>query len=120
MYINIFINNRLLALFPRLEVLRLASSFLAAIAFSGMHYVGVISGRFIYTEGKHDALMSKYPTVRQDVAMLWAIVLSVLFLLGCFILITADLRAWYYNNAETLRGTDSLVFTLEHCTGRYI
>mmetsp|Transcript_26900 Transcript_26900/g.25762 ORF Transcript_26900/g.25762 Transcript_26900/m.25762 type:complete len:466 (+) Transcript_26900:210-1607(+) len=105
---------RLLALFPRLEVLRLTSSFLAAIAFSGMHYVGVTSARFVYIEGKHRSLIAKYPTVRQDVAMLWAIVLSVLFLLGCFILITADLRAWYYNNSDTLRSTDNLMFTLEN------
>jgi hypothetical protein len=52
-----------------------------------MHYVGVTSARFVYIEGKHSSLIAKYPTVRQDVAMLWAIVLSVLFLLGEYVFI---------------------------------
>jgi hypothetical protein len=33
---------------------------------------------------------------------------------GCFILITADLRAWYYNNSDTLRGTDHIMYSIEH------
>eukprot|EP00596_Hydrurales_sp_CCMP1899_P005594 CAMPEP_0119039264 /NCGR_PEP_ID=MMETSP1177-20130426/8659_1 /TAXON_ID=2985 /ORGANISM="Ochromonas sp, Strain CCMP1899" /LENGTH=417 /DNA_ID=CAMNT_0007002927 /DNA_START=677 /DNA_END=1930 /DNA_ORIENTATION=- len=105
---------RLLALFPRLELLRLTSSMLGAIAFSGMHYAGSSAAQFEFVDGKGAAQMARHPTVDQDKAMVWAIVLSILFLLGCFILITADLRAWYYNNGDTLRGTDNIMYSIEH------
>jgi len=96
---------RLLSFFPRLEMLRVAASVVAALAVNGMHYCGQAAATFNYIEGNS----SKTPTsssAAQWQATIGAIVASAVLLFAILIVAMADLRVWYYNTSAIIRELD--------------
>ena len=109
---------RLLALYPHIELLRLISSFIVAIAVNGMHYTGMAATRFIYVPD-YASRISQAHTVSSEAAVGGAIVASMIFLLFVLLMTTADLRAWFYMNSRTVRDADQIIEMLsqmEHPT----
>jgi hypothetical protein len=111
---------RLLALYPRKEILRFISALIAAVAVNGMHYTGMGAARYIYMEGKADRLPKDIILVNRTVCVFGAIVASISFLFVSVLMITADLRAWYYDNDHILRHTVKIMSTLEEAGERNV
>lgn len=96
---------RLLSFFPRLEILRLACSVIAAIAVNGMHYCGQAAATITYVPNYAEKY-SQYATSDQSTATAGALVASAILLFGVLILSIADLRVWYYNSTAIIRELD--------------
>ena len=86
---------RLLSFFPKLEVLRIACSFVAALAVNGMHYTGQSAATFTYRANRvRDLGLSDSNLVPQSTATSAAIVIAVIICFVIFILALSDLRVW--------------------------
>lgn len=96
---------RLLALFPYIELLRIASAVIMSIAVNGMHYTGMAAAKYKYKEGASDKF-SDASTVDNMTAVYGALAASMIFIWIVFILSIADLRVWYYNLARVIREAD--------------
>lgn len=95
---------RLLALFPYVELLRVASAAIISIAVNGMHYTGMAAATFVYKEGRVASTNANW--VDQNTAILGALAGSTLFMWLIIIMCIADLRVWYYNLARIVREAD--------------
>eukprot|EP00596_Hydrurales_sp_CCMP1899_P000980 CAMPEP_0119049768 /NCGR_PEP_ID=MMETSP1177-20130426/66246_1 /TAXON_ID=2985 /ORGANISM="Ochromonas sp, Strain CCMP1899" /LENGTH=294 /DNA_ID=CAMNT_0007027379 /DNA_START=577 /DNA_END=1461 /DNA_ORIENTATION=- len=104
---------RLLALYPRKEILRFASAFVAALAVCGMHFTGMAAARYVYVEGKAAKLPKDVLLVDGTLCVLGSIIASIVFLFINGLITTADLRAWYYNNDHIIRNTDKIMSNME-------
>lgn len=102
---------RLLALYPQIELLRLASSIVAAVAVNGMHYTGMAAATYVYTPGKVAA--NTAGAVDSSTAVVGAIIASMLFLWIVVLLVLADVRSWFYRSANTVRMADKLINIIE-------
>ena len=103
---------RLLAIFPQIEMLRLASAIVATVAVNGMHYTGMSAASYIVNEGKS----AQIPTSNLSDAgtlVIGAITASMIFLWIIILLVVADLRSWFYTSSETVRETDAIIKLLE-------
>ena len=102
-----FILFRLLAIYPNIELLRLASAIVATIAVNGMHYTGMAAATYVYHEGKADE--NRYVSGDSTTLITGAIIASISFVCIAFILVIADIRSWFYSSSETVRETDALI-----------
>lgn len=104
---------RLLAVYPYIEALRLASSVIAMIATNGMHYTGMGAALYSYSEGKsktaYHRLYADEPLVSEEMVAIVSIILAMAFLWLTTIAILADLRAWLYNASLTVKRCDELI-----------
>lgn len=96
---------RLLSFFPRLEMLRVAASAVAALAVNGMHYCGQAAATFNFIEGRSSSI-PKSSSAAQWEATIGAIVASAVLLFAILIVAMADLRVWYYNTSAVIRELD--------------
>jgi hypothetical protein len=98
---------RLLALFPYMEILRVACAVIMSIAVNGMHYTGMAAAKFSYNpKSEHAPGVVTTATVDQMTAVYGAIVASMIFMWIIIMLSMADLRVWYYQLASLVRETD--------------
>ena len=97
---------RLLALYPQIELLRLASSIVAAVAVNGMHYTGMAAATYVYKPG--EAAKTTVGTMDSNTAVIGAIVASMVFLWIVVLLVLADVRSWFYRAANTVRMADKV------------
>lgn len=104
---------RLLALYPHVELLRLMSSFVVAIAVNGMHYTGMAATKFIYLKG-NAASYSNSMSVASESAVTGSLIASMVFLLANLLMTIADLRAWFYTKSRTERVADAIIRSLLH------
>lgn len=102
---------RLLSLYPYMEILRIASAFVAMLAVNGMHYCGMAQV-FRYVPGNatsdRNRLYHNEVLVSSQEVFIGAIIASMLFLWIAIIIVGADLRAWLYNSALTVKRADEL------------
>lgn len=82
---------RLLSLFPDLEVLRLASALLMAIAVSAMHYTGMSAAQFRYDPTRFSITLGD-SHADEEIAFYGALVASNVFLWLMIIALLADTR----------------------------
>ena len=103
---------RLLAIYPYMESLRIASAIIAMIAVNGMHYTGMAAATFYYVEGKsstvYHRLYAGETVVSETQVFYGSIVASLLLLWAISMAIFADLRSWFYSSSLTVRRTDEL------------
>lgn len=92
---------RLLALFPRSEVLRIVSSLVMAIAVCGMHYTGMFAANFAMSSTVNEGIVGG--RVSSDIAVAIAIDASVAINILLFTLLSAEQRAWNLNVQMALR-----------------
>ena len=97
---------RLLALYPQIELLRLASSIIAAVAVNGMHYTGMAAATYVYKPG--EAAKVTALTMDSGNAVVGAIIASMLFLWIVVLLVLADIRSWFYRSSNTVRMADKV------------
>ena len=101
---------RLLALYPSIELLRIASAATAAIAVNGMHYTGMAAMKLEYMPNTMNAMKAPkgVQVVGQKTATVGAIIASIIFLWIIVLIVMADLRAWFYNSSQVIRNMDTL------------
>jgi NO-binding membrane sensor protein with MHYT domain len=105
---------RLLALYPHVELLRLVSSIVIAIAVNGMHYTGMAAVKFKYfNDGA--SLLPVSQTLGSEQAVIGSIIASMIFLLAMLLITIADIRAWFYMNGKTVRACDDIMRCLQAC-----
>jgi hypothetical protein len=113
---------RLLVVFPSMEVLRVASAVIAAIAVNGMHYTGMAAATFVIGDsacqyasgnGRNDAsspcgINIAYPhnLVPQLTAMYGAIVSGIVISFVALAFALNDLRGWFYAMGRVMRELD--------------
>ena len=97
---------RLLALYPQVELLRLASSLVAAVAVNGMHYTGMAAATYVYKPG--EAVKTTAGMMESNIAVVGAIIASMMFLWIVVLLVLADVRSWFYRSANTVRMADKV------------
>ena len=104
---------RLLAVYPYIEFLRIASSIIAMVATNGMHYTGMAATKYYYSPGKTDTayhrLYANEKLVSEESVFIISIVLAMAFLWCTSIAVLADLRAWLYNSSLTVKRCDELI-----------
>ena len=103
----LWIMFRLLAMFPNWEVLRFVCAVVMAIAVNGMHYTGMAAATFKYEAGK--AADSHHFLVGVQLAVMVALIVSVLFICFVFIIAVSDLRVWYHNSSGVLFELDNVL-----------
>ena len=103
----LWIMFRLLAMFPNWEVLRFVCAVVMAIAVNGMHYTGMAAATFKYEAGK--AANSHHFLVGVQLAVMVALIVSVLFICFVFIIAVSDLRVWYHNSSGVLFELDNVL-----------
>jgi NO-binding membrane sensor protein with MHYT domain len=91
---------RLLALFPRLEALRIVSAFVMAIAVCGMHYTGMYAAEFTASTANDVIVGGMLPS---STAMAIAIDSAVAVNIFIIMLVSAEQRAWIVNVQLALR-----------------
>ena len=103
----LWIMFRLLAMFPNLELLRFVCAVVMAIAVNGMHYTGMAAATFKYEAGK--AANSHHFLVSVQLAVMVALIASVLFISFVFVIAVSDLRIWYHNASRILFELDNVL-----------
>ena len=103
---------RLLALYPHIELLRLSSSAVIAIAVNGVHYTGMAAVKYIHTPGSMNRFTA-CPTLSSREATFGALIGTIIFCFVMMLITIADLRAWYYVNAKVVRSTDDMMKNLQ-------
>ena len=104
---------RLLALYPQVELLRLVSSIVIAVAVNGMHYTGMAAVKFKYSVGANQPPATE--TLASEQAVIGAIIASMIFLLAMLLITIADIREWFYMNGKTVRACDDIMRRLHTC-----
>lgn len=105
---------RLLALYPHVELLRLVSSIVIAVAVNGMHYTGMAAVKFKYSD-VGASLLPPSQTLASEEAVIGSIIASMIFLLAMLLITIADIRAWFYMNSKTVRACDDIMKCLQAC-----
>ena len=103
----LWIMFRLLAMFPNLELLRFICAVVMAIAVNGMHYTGMAAATFKYEAGKAED--SHQFLVSVQLAVMVALIVSVLFISFVFVIAVSDLRIWYHNASRILFELDNVL-----------
>jgi Bacterial signalling protein N terminal repeat len=109
---GVWILFRLLALYPHIELLRISSSAVIAVAVNGVHYTGMAAAKYIHAPGS----MSRFnasPTLSSRDATFGALIGTIIFCFVMMLITIADLRAWYYVNAKVVRSTDDMMKNLQ-------
>ena len=101
----LWIMFRLLAMFPNIELLRVACAVVAAVAVNGMHYTGMAAATFRYFPNKPKDFSS--PVTGSNEARIGAIIAAVVFICLVFIIAVSDLRVWYHNLSKIYHELDS-------------
>lgn len=99
---------RLLSLFPDLEVLRLASALLMAIAVSAMHYTGMSAAQFRYDPTRFSITLGD-SHADEEIAFYGALVASNVFLWLMIIALLADTRKLMNEKNRNLNEADNLI-----------
>ncbi len=102
---------RLLSLYPHMEVMRVGSAVVMAIAVCGMHYTGMSAARFNYLEDRSQVsnAVTWMGTISGDSAFDGALVAAIVFVMILVILTLADLRAWLYTTHFQLQKADEIL-----------
>ena len=103
----LWIMFRLLAMFPNWELLRFICAVIMAIAVNGMHYTGMAAATFKYEAGKAED--SQHFLVSVQLAVMVALIVSVLFISFVFVIAVSDLRIWYHNASRILFELDNVL-----------
>ena len=103
----LWIMFRLLAMFPNWELLRFICAVVMAIAVNGMHYTGMAAATFKYEAGKAED--SQHFLVSVQLAVMVALIASVLFISFVFVIAVSDLRIWYHNASRILFELDNVL-----------
>jgi hypothetical protein len=106
---------RLLALYPYIEMLRACSAVIAAFAVSGMHFTGMAAAKYVIIDGTKNNVsrVNVRHTISSNDAKTGALVASAILLFGITILSIADLRAWFYNQSNTLHQIELMIKQIE-------
>jgi len=99
---------RLLSLFPDLEILRLASATLMAIAVTAMHYCGMGAAKFQYHPSKTQPSLGN-SHVDDNTAFYGAVVASNIFLWLMLIFLLSDVRKMMNEKNRHLAEADTLL-----------
>jgi hypothetical protein len=100
---------RLLVVFPSVEMLRIASAFIAMIAVNGMHYTGMAAASFVFENvdaTSVDTYKNDGNLVPQKEATYGAIIAGICLSFFALALALNDMRAWYYSVAQVMRELD--------------
>ena len=102
---------RLLALYPNIEALRIASSIIMAVAVNGMHYTGMAAVSYTLNDNPDRGHIFQYTINRED-AVAVAILSSLSFnwLVGACV--QADLRGWYLYLRPQLKSARKMLSSL--------
>ena len=103
----LWIMFRLLAMFPNLELLRFVCAVVMAVAVNGMHYTGMAAATFKYEAGR--AADSQHFLVSVQLAVMVALIISVLYISFVFVIAVSDLRVWYHNASRILFELDTVL-----------
>lgn len=98
---------RLLVVFPNMEILRIASALIASVAVNGMHYTGMAAASFVYVDTNATVEFAN-DFVRQDQAMVGAIMAGLSMSFIALALCISDLHGWLFTSGRVMRELDML------------